>query len=83
MVVALTLCLVSITGTPYTIAPEVFREEEYNEKTDVYSFSIGAFGFAPLMCTTQLMAGFDVLSLQNTTQCSTSSSRAIRPTTRT
>ena len=82
MVVALTLCLVSITGTPYTIAPEVFREEEYNEKTDVYSFSIGAFGFAPLMCTTQLMAGFGALSLPNT-QCSTSSSRAIRPTTRT
>ncbi|ELR21039.1 protein kinase domain containing protein [Acanthamoeba castellanii str. Neff] len=29
-----------LKGTPYTIAPEVFREEEYNEKTDVYSFSI-------------------------------------------
>jgi serine/threonine protein kinase len=52
VVVALTLCLLATTGTPYTIAPEVFREEEYNEKTDVYSFSIGALGFAPLMCTT-------------------------------
>lgn len=29
-----------LKGTPYTIAPEIFRQEEYNEKTDVYSFSM-------------------------------------------
>jgi serine/threonine protein kinase len=29
-----------LKGTPYTIAPEVFRQDQYGEKSDIYSFSI-------------------------------------------
>jgi len=53
------------TGTPWLIAPEIWKKQKYNESVDVYSFGLT---FWEIMCNKEVGDDPKFLAIQNLTQ---------------